>query len=44
MRTAGDLGEVSVSYTADSISIYNTGSFTGSFQCLIVYPLGSVNE
>lgn len=42
--TAGDLGEVSVSYTADAISIYNTGSFTGSFQCLIVYPLGSVNE
>ena len=42
--TAGDLGEISVSYTSDTIKIYNTGSFTGAFQCLIVYPLGSINE
>lgn len=42
--TTGNLGEISVSYTSDTIKIYNTGSFTGAFQCLIVYPLGSINE
>lgn len=42
--TGGDLGEVSVSYTSELINIYNTGSFTGAFQCMIVYPLGSVNR
>lgn len=42
--TGGDLGEVSVSYTPELINIYNTGSFTGAFQCMIVYPLGSVNR
>ena len=42
--TGGDLGEVSVSNTSELINIYNTGSFTGAFQCMIVYPLGSVNR
>lgn len=42
--TGGDLGEISVTYTAEAINVYNTGSFTGSFQCMIVYPLGSANR
>lgn len=42
--TGGDLGEISVTYTAETINVYNTGSFTGSFQCMIVYPLGSANR